>query len=745
MSFVRPGQLRKNKTAFVKKRPHWDDSVSDLDAYRATPYEIMERRETHKSKNHLTVKLEKIRKEKQKQRTGLTNVEARQVAILKEVLHDQHQLDSVLTKTDHMLAMVKDLFGDDAKKFTGHPNVTLPPGVRNTSLPRAPEIHTRAEKLSESVMSQSALNDLSNSSEDGDEESDEDDGQRPEPTYFHHQLDLQRFQQFLQEEENHNNNAIPSSVANTQSDLRHLQKLQQVLLGHSLPFNLGIPDGNQTLSTISGNAGPGVITQSGYAAHPGPAHSTQIMTATSVEGQQTPPNSHRTSSSQATPPKSALNDTCKVKKSKKRVKPSELAPASTSSLNMSDMRQVMASLLEEIGDFERKTGRRSATDPQNNETFTGYTVSLVTAVTKLTHYMKETELRLQAEMMVREHLAQDVRQLTVTIDSLTQEIIMTQEGYAKLWTEFMNYKQQVQGEMTMLQAQMLELKQQQSHGSANDKEASARVENEDESFSALPDHVTQTSTAVLLSPVVRKTRVIEDNPQLLSKAQRQTSLVDIPNLIEDSSIPQRLTAAASNSSQSRGDPPRITQSLPVMGTVNVPRPIPLVQSNLTVPLAGSHSTGPLLSQTHPRMTFPSVSAGATAQHQSTTTTTGVTRGSNSTMSRDSSRLMETQIAELSRQHAEAQQRLQSLLVQQKKQHDHLQLLQEPDIGGGGGRTQQGKAPTNVSPPISPISHRSEHFTQQDPAQRLATMSREIRVSMPVIDLEVSAGSLNTSL
>ena len=30
--------------------------------------------------------------EKQKQRSGLTNVEARQVAILKEVLHDQQQV-----------------------------------------------------------------------------------------------------------------------------------------------------------------------------------------------------------------------------------------------------------------------------------------------------------------------------------------------------------------------------------------------------------------------------------------------------------------------------------------------------------------------------------------------------------------------------------------------------------------------------------------------------------------------------
>ena len=51
--------------------------------------------------------------------------------------------------------------------------------------------------------------------------------------------------------------------------------------------------------------------------------------------------------------------------------------------------QVLEALQAEITDFERKTGRRSAVDVQSSESFTGYTVALVTTVTKLTHYMKE--------------------------------------------------------------------------------------------------------------------------------------------------------------------------------------------------------------------------------------------------------------------------------------------------------------------------------------------------------------------
>ncbi|KAK7101098.1 spindle and centriole-associated protein 1-like [Littorina saxatilis] len=768
MSFMRAGQARKKK-AFVRKRPQWDDTQSDLDAYRATPDEVRARRESHKSKNHIAVKLEKIRKEKQKQRTGLTNVEARQVAIMKEVLHDQQQLDTVLSKTDHMLAMVKDLFGDDAKKFTGHPNVTLPPGSQqsgNTSLPRAPQIRTRIEKLSESIVSQSALNDFSGSSADESEEDKE--GQQPEPMNFQSRLDLQSYQQYLQEEENSNSNAIPTggSVGVSQADIQRLQQLQQILLAQDRHQGNSVRDNNHTLSTISGNVA-GSMLLGGQQAQ-GPAHSTQLPGEqfASFPGQHTPPTSDRSGSgSRRTPTKSALNDTGKVNKSRRRVQPHASPSANTSSaMNMGDMRQVLRTLHAEIADFERRTGRRSASDVQNTESFTGYTVALVTAVAKLTHYMKETELRLQAEMMVREQLAQDVQQLTVTIDSVTQEMIVTQEEYGRLGSEFHNYRQQVQGEMALLQAQVLELKHQQStQGSRHStpgKAASAGGDDGDENYSELPERMTQPSAAaVLLTPVVRKTRVTDEEKLEAQKPKRQTSLVDIPSLLADADPPQHqsrqhsvaaskaqtsMAASVSSTSSGRPDPPRLTQTLPVMATVNVPRPIPLIQSNLGVPLSGSQAAGPLSqSQSHPSRTNSLVSGGAAGYNNTITTTTSTAATVEGT------RAMESQIAELNRQHAEAQLRLQSLLEQQKRQHDQLQQLQDDGavVGDRAGSrvVQQGTMPGTVSPPISPISLRSEHFEQRDPAQRLVSMSREIKVAMPTVDLEVSAGSFNSSV
>lgn len=791
MSFIRPGQARKKK-AFVRKKPTWDNSVSDLDSYRATPEEIKMRKEAHKSKNHISVKLEKMRKEKQRQRAGLTNVEARHVAIMKEVLHDQQQFDTVLSKTDQMMAMVKDLFGDDAKKFTGFPNVTLPPGNQRSSsnlVPSAPEIRTRIEALSESVMSQSAINDLSETESSGSEAED----QQPEPISFQSQIDIQRFQQFLQEEEsrNLNNSAIPSAAAMSQADLQRLRQLQQFLQPQELTGDSagggegrgrgGGPshENNQTLSTISGRGGASI--QFSQQAH-GPAHSTHLLADHPSSGQvgrippyHTPPGMSREGDfGHQTPPKSALNDTGKVKKSKRRVPQPESSQSTSSSLNMADMRKVLESLEAEIADFERKTGRRPATDMQRTETFTGYTVSLVTAVTKLTHYLKETEMRLQAEMMVREQLTQDVRQLALTIDSLTQEVIMTQEEYGKLFSEHQRYRQQMQGELALLQAQVLDVKHHQSSqgGSQHSTpgKGAAGNENADENFSALPEHVTPPSAAVLLSPVVRKTRV-HDGPQPETLKKRQTSLVDLTSLAEDSSIQQEqqqtsnipvtttATASSSTLASTRTDPPRLTQAPPVMATVTVPRPISLVQSNVGVSLPGSQAAGPVTQSQSAR----SAQTNATLSSAASGYTQRSYAVSSSTAGLPGAKTMETQIAELNRQHAEAQQRLQSLLAQQKRQHNQLQALH--DDGGERGDmvriserhvmedsspqnaqkhpVQEGAVPNTVSPPISPISQRSEHFGNLNPVQRLASMSREIKVALPTVDLEVSAGSIGT--
>ena len=80
----------------------------------------------------------------------------------------------------------------------------------------------------------------------------------------------------------------------------------------------------------------------------------------------------------------------------------------------------MLEILEnEMAEYERVTGRRPPAERQRQETFSGYTLAIVDSVTKLTRYLKESELRLQAEVTIREQLNQDVFQFRALVDALT--------------------------------------------------------------------------------------------------------------------------------------------------------------------------------------------------------------------------------------------------------------------------------------------------------------------------------------
>ena len=78
-------------------------------------------------------------------------------------------------------------------------------------------------------------------------------------------------------------------------------------------------------------------------------------------------------------------------------------------------------------------------------------------------------------------------------------------------------------------------------------------------------------------------------------AEQQTSLVDIPGLVELRSSRQQhplqkqvgKSHASSCCSKMGSDLPFLMHALPVIASVCVPRPVPLVQSNVTIPVAAS--------------------------------------------------------------------------------------------------------------------------------------------------------------
>ena len=79
----------------------------------------------------------------------------------------------------------------------------------------------------------------------------------------------------------------------------------------------------------------------------------------------------------------------------------------------------METLEDEVAEYERLTGRRPPAERHRQESFSGYTLAIVDSVTKLTRYLRECELRLNAEITVREQLTQDVIQSKALVDALT--------------------------------------------------------------------------------------------------------------------------------------------------------------------------------------------------------------------------------------------------------------------------------------------------------------------------------------
>ncbi|KAK3782521.1 hypothetical protein RRG08_061751 [Elysia crispata] len=856
MSFYRVGQ-NKAKKHLIPKRPGWDDSVHDLTVYRATPEEVFLRKEAHKSKNHISVKLEKLRKERQ--RNKLSGAEAQQLAIMKEVLYDQHELQKVLAKSDSMMAVVKDLFGDDPKRFMGFPNVTNAPQVDLESnksgslVASVPDIYTRTEKLSNSVMNQSALNDVQSDSE-SELDSEEENGQ-PQPISYHSKLNLQRFQDYLQEEEKLSAHMDPPSlVSQLNKDEekkrgKNAGKMQEMCLemngASAAPGSSSDVTGKekgQMLQLLASllNQGKTDVTNANDAQMLNALVNAATEKKREETGYKTPPKGNHSLHlpSERTPP-SAINDTKKVKKTKKCTKTAESHSDSiNSSASMSNMRQVLQELENEVAAYELQTGRRPQEESNKTETFSGYTIALVSAVSKLTKYLKETDLRVRTEVTLREQLTQDVYQLRTIIDALATDIILTQEEYGKLYSEHQRYKDNTTAALTSLNNQMRELRlmvigKNADNDSMQQHELSNQASQEEEqhqkqhcqpmntsnstakcdtsmtstpvynqqdsstqsgssSYRPLPGQVLPTnsiaaatsvvaaSAAVMLSPPVRKTRVHTNNADLQAAnhskvTECQTSLMSIVDL--------------SKEEQGRPtDPPHLTQTPPIMNTISVPRPIPLVQTNVNLGLPGdqhktnmsSHGASQAVngftrlgsqldhepesltsSQITPRDQKLPVGEGITHQTVTGPDLTDLVKLGDETeeqlhrlqelaveeaMNNPAlQELMQTQIAELNRQQEEARQRLLDLLDKQKMQQSRIQQhFQDPQSGDASSMTppcqkqasRQQAQRCQISPPISPISQKPEQDLQ-------SLQGRGIIVSLPMVDLDVSGGSLGS--
>ncbi|XP_078575453.1 uncharacterized protein LOC144861425 isoform X2 [Branchiostoma floridae x Branchiostoma japonicum] len=498
MSFVRASRPRQRFNSGSSKGrrkprpkpspPPWDDTTSDLSVHKATDEEVKHRHEVHQSKNLDVIRLENqkmmIQKARARPKTPST-VEKRKAALLREVLYDHSQLQDVLSKSDRVMAVVRDLFGDDPKRYTGFPNVTKAPDNPSGRGPviEPPEQPTQLSMLSQSIMDQSALNEVDAEREQG--EAGETLSQQ-----FESRLDLQRFRRFLEQERQQD-----STLRQQDSTLR-----QQ----------------DSTLSTIPGE-------QQGQQ---GAATSTMLQTGTSHQVENSNP-ARTVNTSQVQPTavntqtpvrdvdstsltNQAINDTAKVSRTRSRTGAADHTDLSSLSLTkLDELKQVMDNLEAEIADYEHQAGMPTPLPPQQHKspTLRGYTTSLLEAITRLTRHIKESESQLRSEATLRHHLMEEIAEQRALVDVLTADIINTQEQYTVLRGEFDQFRAKTEEQINYLKHTLYAVMKGSGNRSMDvSTEMSAQSVAPSDSSDAstapqtIPTHLRPLQPAVLLSP-----------------------------------------------------------------------------------------------------------------------------------------------------------------------------------------------------------------------------------------------------
>ncbi|EDO48168.1 predicted protein [Nematostella vectensis] len=423
--------LKAHKTTKRKKRkPEWDSTVNDLNVYKASEDEVRQRHEAHKSKNYGLPRKQATNKENSPGYITTPNSAQRKQAILQEILYGRDQFQDVLAESDRTMSVVKDLFGDDPKKYMGFPNITVPPQVlsenteRNGPIAEVPEAQTQLTQLSESVMQTAALNEISedegNSS--GTEPSPQSNqNQAAQRMTFQPRLDLQKFKEFVSQEQN--DSGQPSyEVKNPISASRS----QGIPRGKVLQPAVQAEDHSSFLSGTSGNT---ILAGAPNFMFPAQQSSGEPTAIAEIPG------SERLE--QAGEVKARVKSNEKAPKLKATVKPAQ-GPKGLRCLD--DLKKMVENLEDEIAEYEMETGRESSGKTNQTNSFSGYTSALVIAVTKLMRYLKESEIQRRAEAVIRDQILQGFAEQRTLIDALTNDIVQTQEQNMILQEEMHVYR-----------------------------------------------------------------------------------------------------------------------------------------------------------------------------------------------------------------------------------------------------------------------------------------------------------------
>ncbi|XP_073166159.1 spindle and centriole-associated protein 1 isoform X9 [Lepidochelys kempii] len=447
MSLVRVARPRApgKKPPKAKKKPpaaerDWDVSgaprpstVHDLTVHRATPEDMVRRHEIHKSKNkalvHVELQERALKRKWKKQRQGAPDsLEKRKLALMREILSDQYQLQDVLERSDQAMAVVKDLFGDAPRRHTGFPNVTMAPHCDLESsqgpIVQKSDPPTQLSILSESIMDPQALNEVegegsSNCQSEGSV------NEQDVSLHFKSNIDTNRLLHLLKEE-----NAAGTSQLRAEKQLRTPTPSQKANVAvtptTALPSSGGAAlNATRVVQRVHSrlqNEDEEQTSDSSYTVrqvlNPNPRKQKQV--STKVKRNQTAQMAS----------KQRRNDSLANAVS------FELPSGNKSSLDV--LNHMIHEVEHEMEEYERWTGRE-VQRMQNGHGLTGFTMSLVNTLCRLMRYLKESEIQLRQEAAMRQQLEGVLNEHRALIDALTTEILLVREENVAIQKRLQQY------------------------------------------------------------------------------------------------------------------------------------------------------------------------------------------------------------------------------------------------------------------------------------------------------------------
>ncbi|NXT09089.1 SPICE protein, partial [Prunella fulvescens] len=417
------GRKGPRKAATAKR--DWDSTVHDLTVHRATPEDILRRREIHKSKNkalaHLELQEKALsRKWKKQRQLDADSLEKRKLALMREILSDQYHLQDVLERSGQVVAVARDLLEDAPRTRTGFPNVTMAPNcdLESSQGPIVQKSHppSHLSILSESVMDSQALN-------EEEEEALSEDGHHG-VLGFKSSITSDRLLQLLRKE-----NSLVNSPLWVEKDMRKT----------TLPQEPNVP---RTPMTVSPSLDQSALNATSVIKRTrSRLWNEDEESADSIDTvrQVLNPNSRKQKQIAAKMKrKQAEQNSSRQKRddSPTNLIQTDLQRDNKSSLDV--LNHMIQEVERELEEYERCTGRE-VPKKERSEGLSGFTLSLVNALCRLMRYLKEAEIQLHEKEMMRQQQQEMLNEHRELIDALTAEVLQVREENITMQKKLQQY------------------------------------------------------------------------------------------------------------------------------------------------------------------------------------------------------------------------------------------------------------------------------------------------------------------